>query len=591
MTKLSPPSSSPTLAQVVLAAFLVNLVPTATGVLAHTYDAETHLFFADHYANGWFDGWEPRWYGGFWVYSYPPLLHQLVALVGKFTDLETAYRCVQLGVLIALPLSVWLLAEAVAGAQAAGWAAAFAVASAGAYSTVYTFGQLPTLTALVLMLAATTYLLRYIVGGRPLDLVAWTGLGGACVATHHLTGMVGQPLLAVTALLHVALRPSRSGDPPLARLVTRAVIAALTFGAMATTALYPFFWWSSHGRVPQAEIPHLTRTAFLSNEVDRWPLVQGEWGIVPLLVPFVVWACIKQRPLWAWTGLVALLATLYLGPAYTSLPRLMFPGLAYWLTYERFALWGAIVALVPFGAWAAGARARPLAIALLPLSAHVALQAATYTAHRPVVDGMENPALVSTVAGWLSSHGRDRWRYVTFHFAEGDMPRLSRLTTAPSIDGTYFTARRDPLLSRSGVACVDTVASQGADKVAFVRMVLSTPERYNLRWAICASTESARLVRMAGWTCLGTMKGFGLEPTADPDHPPEMGVTVWMAPGRCQVPPLDLETPWAPPALAFIWGLAPLSLLALGLVAGRRAWRDATGAESETETEAETEAA
>mgnify|MGYP006276398441 CR=1 FL=1 len=553
-----------------LAAFLVNLVPSATLVLTRTFDAETHLFFADHYASGWFSGWEPRWYGGFWVYSYPPLLHQLVALVGKLTDLDTAYRCVQLGVLTALPLSVWLLTDAIADARAAGWAAAFSVASAGVYSTVYSFGQLPTLSAVVLMFAATAFLVAWIMGGKPVDLVAFTGLGGACVATHHLTGIVGLPLLAVTSLLWLAVRCKQVDDPPRITCWKRAGVAALALFIVASVVLAPFLWWSRNGKVAQAEIAHPTRTAFLSDPAVWWLLVPGEWGVMPLMMPLLLWASWRRRELWAWTGLVALLATLSLGPAYTALPRLMFGGLSYWLTYERFALWGALVALVPFGVWAAGKRVRPLSLTLLMLFGYVALQAATYTVRTPIVDGLDTPALVPVVANWLTSHGRDRWRYVTFGFAEGDMPHLSRLTTATTIDGTYFTARRDPLLSRSGMGCVDTVTSQSPAMMNYIRVVLSAPQGYNLRWAVCAKAACADLLRRAQWACLGTLKPTGLEPCADPHHPSEDGVTVWMAPKRCNVPPFDSEPPSAPAALALVWGVVPVGLLVLGIGAAAK---------------------
>ena len=61
-----------------------------------TYDALIHIFFGAHYAEHWFDPWEPRWYTGFFTISYPPLSHQLIALVSKILDLKTAFVIVQL---------------------------------------------------------------------------------------------------------------------------------------------------------------------------------------------------------------------------------------------------------------------------------------------------------------------------------------------------------------------------------------------------------------------------------------------------------------------------------------------------------------
>jgi hypothetical protein len=45
------------------------------------FDTYIHIFLADHYRRAWFDLWEPRWYLGFSMASYPPLVHQAIALL------------------------------------------------------------------------------------------------------------------------------------------------------------------------------------------------------------------------------------------------------------------------------------------------------------------------------------------------------------------------------------------------------------------------------------------------------------------------------------------------------------------------------
>src|SRR5215510_1056207 len=45
------------------------------------YDTYSHIFLADHYRRAWFNLWETRWYLGFSMTSYPPLVHQLIALL------------------------------------------------------------------------------------------------------------------------------------------------------------------------------------------------------------------------------------------------------------------------------------------------------------------------------------------------------------------------------------------------------------------------------------------------------------------------------------------------------------------------------
>ena len=43
-----------------------------------SYDAYVHMFFGDHYRMHWWSLWDGRWYTGFSVTSYPPLVHQLI---------------------------------------------------------------------------------------------------------------------------------------------------------------------------------------------------------------------------------------------------------------------------------------------------------------------------------------------------------------------------------------------------------------------------------------------------------------------------------------------------------------------------------
>lgn len=54
------------------AALLFNLGLSLSSFYDWNYDSWNHLFFASHYMNFWFDTWEPRWFGGFSVTSYPP---------------------------------------------------------------------------------------------------------------------------------------------------------------------------------------------------------------------------------------------------------------------------------------------------------------------------------------------------------------------------------------------------------------------------------------------------------------------------------------------------------------------------------------
>src|SRR5688572_24736100 len=71
-----------------------------------SYDAYTHMLFADHYAADWFSLWEPRWYTGFEIVSYPPLIHQLIALFIPLIGFDAAYALILWTVTSLYPLGV-----------------------------------------------------------------------------------------------------------------------------------------------------------------------------------------------------------------------------------------------------------------------------------------------------------------------------------------------------------------------------------------------------------------------------------------------------------------------------------------------------
>ena len=56
-----------------------------------SYDAYIHMFFGDHYRMDWWSLWDARWYTGFFVTSYPPLVHQLIGALSHLVGIDTAF--------------------------------------------------------------------------------------------------------------------------------------------------------------------------------------------------------------------------------------------------------------------------------------------------------------------------------------------------------------------------------------------------------------------------------------------------------------------------------------------------------------------
>src|SRR4030081_1386 len=89
MTRAIPMTWILLLALAVPGSLLLMQLPNAS------YDANLHKFFAAHYAQHWFDPWNPKWFTGFSQTTYPPLVHQWMALLSHVMGLSLAYMLAQ----------------------------------------------------------------------------------------------------------------------------------------------------------------------------------------------------------------------------------------------------------------------------------------------------------------------------------------------------------------------------------------------------------------------------------------------------------------------------------------------------------------
>ena len=122
-----------------------------------SYDANTHMFFASHYASHWFDPWNVKWYGGFSQTTYPPLVHQWIALFSHVIGITMAYMFVQLCTILLLVVGMYRYARLWVDERAASYAAIGSVFLGSLAMLVYQSGQLPTTCSAALTLNALPY--------------------------------------------------------------------------------------------------------------------------------------------------------------------------------------------------------------------------------------------------------------------------------------------------------------------------------------------------------------------------------------------------------------------------------------------------
>jgi len=557
MTALPPHLRGPR--GLITLALLFNLPFVLLRVQRFSYDAYTHIFFADHYRGSWWTLWEPRWYLGFSVASYPPLVHQLMALLSwpisaiiaafapepepypgafRWLGLEAAYVVLLLAVLCVFPLAVREFARVFVGPRATDWAALLAVFLPALLLSGWAFGQLPTLAATTALLLALACGAAFLQSGRAeyptLSLMQAVVLAALAGALHH-AALLFAPF---GALAIVGVRRPYSA----LRLIVWAVLSALAVAAV----LWPFLEWS-RGQSLQRPIDHASRYNFLlqpqATLVFFWPL----HGTMLFMIPAVLWlmafaprrACgWRLRPVTlTWLALFVL----SLGGT-TPLPRWLFGAGWEWLTYDRFGLWASVTLLPLAGAVllvAARRLGRGAALAFV-----VALGASGLIAgfHSVLVQAQPPSLDLTPLARFLNEPEQRPYRYLTLGFGD-QLAKLATVTHNGTPDGTYHTARPLPELRASGLGALDG-ALWNPQGVWAVAPFLREPQRYGLRWVFSNHPAYEPVLRATGW-----MYRFDVGQ-----------VKAWE---RAEVEPLPVTAPpenvWA----ARWWGSAPLVTLAL----------------------------
>jgi len=495
-----------------------NLPLTLLGLQRRSFDYYSHLFFADHHRLRWWDLWEPRWYTGFSVASYPPLVHQLIALLSRLVaprfiaepaerllGLQFGYGLVQLAALLLFPLAVRSFAGQFVGPAAARRAGLLAIFFPGISLAAYAFGQLPTVVASMAGLFALSRGGQYLRTGETGRLIQALLFVGIAAGAHHAVFLLlPWAGLAVAGRALLAVQPA-----PVRRMVLlrTAIWAGLSIG-VAVFVLWPFVNWS-RGYEPQTPIDHPSRHNFLTDSAARlfffWPM----YGWLIAFLPLLVYLPASRRRLAPLGGAGAALFVLGLGGT-TPLPAVIFGSDWQWLTYDRFALWAGIclLPLVGLGWTLVERRSRQghwpglrspehrRAAGALLLGGFACI--AAFSASFSIIMHSQPPEVdMQPIVSFLEVGDRSAWRYYTFGFGD-QMAKLSILAPATTPDGSYHTARSIPEHRQSGIGQIDGAlwSDQGVDgSYVFVQGAA----RWGVRWAFVNHEAYAPLLKMAGW--------------------------------------------------------------------------------------------
>lgn len=561
------------------------LVALSLGLLTHgiivyftlpqTYDAYVHMFFADHYSRFWFEPWEYRWYTGFLTISYPPLVHQLIALISKIFPLKIAFAIYAITIFEALILGVYRFTKMFYSKQTAGVAAILAVVLSSLVETLHVYGQVPTLTGLAFLLNALPFLYQYLKTSDWRYLIMALAFIAVTVSSHHVTAIFGMVFFIAPAMLMALV----DGNPELGKkslfgkfipgllvLAWKKKKEILFFGFstifLAIALIFPYWYWSRTDPITQVSIPHGSRDNFL--EETSSGLV---FYIIPLLLIFALLPAIsflitkKKRHLgWA----VSFFACLLLGSGGTTpLPKMLLGENAFnILTLDRFGFWASIIAipyishfLVSFiggsikNYWTEkyGETSHFL---ISGLSGFSYLLFIIYIFHLASFRPLQPKAVeIEPIINFLNRDDHMRWRYLTLGFGD-QMAWLSSNTLAATIDGNYHSARRLPEMTSRAVERLENAKYLMEDGMASLNDFLTLAEKYQLKYVFSNDRYYDPLLFYSGWNRTIRL---------------ENGIMVWEKGNISTIQPIKPTE--LNPILKKLWGILPVSTLivAMGL--------------------------
>ena len=328
--------------------------------LPKTYDAFVHIFFADHYSRFWFEPWEYRWYTGFLTISYPPMVHQMIALIGKIFPLKVAFSIYAIFILEVLIIGIYRFTKMFFDKTTAGVAAILTVVLSSIVETLHVFGQMPTLTGLAFLLNALPFLYQYIIKRKPIYLVMALSFLAVVVSSHHVTAIFGM-IFFISPTIFMALTDGLPAEDKKKNILQFLIIIfkeafkkykqLILFGSLMITLavglIFPYWYWSKTDPITQVSIPHGSRDNFFLHPSSGLVFFVVPLTLIFALLPAISYSITKQKRFIAWAA--AFFLCLLLGSGGTTpLPKMMLGANAFnILTLDRFGFWASIIA-IPF---------------------------------------------------------------------------------------------------------------------------------------------------------------------------------------------------------------------------------------------------
>lgn len=527
-----------------------------------TYDAYVHIFFADHYAENWFENWDYRWYTGFTITSYPPLVHQIVALLSYGLGLKMAFFFWSVLAVLWLVRGMYNFAQLWVSKEAAGLAAILLVFTGSLTEAMHIFGQIPSITGIAFLLNACPEIYKWIITKNRSNLYLALAFLAVTSAAHHVTTIFGMIffIFPTIGLAMVDLCVEEKGDldavgvkdfvQKVFQNIRRILPFGIVVGIIVILIIFPYWAWTSSDPISQVSIPHGSRDSFIEKPNLGVVFFLFPWGMMLFALPYIFARSYYKRHIFMGLSLT-LLFILGTGGT-TPIPRWILGDTAYdILTLDRFTFWATMISVPFFGEFMLKLysgelkkfKYNPLfrkftffffAIGIIGFNVLI-VNAGYFQAFQPKeID--PDPIL-----NFLNRDRHSDWRFLTLGFGD-QMAWLSANTDALSVDGNYHSARRLPEMTSKAVERLENAKYQGQEGINSLKEFLTVPEKFNLKFIFANDKFYEPLLFFLGWDKINRL---------------ENNIVVWERP---DVPPLPDLLPRnnIPAFQRIMWGTLPL---------------------------------
>ncbi|MFK7834092.1 MAG: hypothetical protein AB8B52_12535 [Winogradskyella sp.] len=560
-----------------IAALLIGIAFHGTSIfftLETTYDALIHLFFADHYATSWFEPWNYKWYTGFTVMSYPPLVHQSIAALSFIGGLKFGMFTVALIGIVLFITGVYRFALLMTSNRTvAGYAALLAVFSSSFVETLHVFGQLPSIIGISVLMHSLPEIYLWLKTGKLRYLATSLSLIAVTVTSHHVTPIFGMIFFIFPLIGMVIMDASRDTVETMKAVTFKVFLNTffklfkriISFGMLSLViiigCILPYWINSKNNPITQVPIPHGSRDNFLEITSSGLVFFLIPWGILLIILPYIFHRYYSKRYLFFGLSMTILVV---LGTGGTTpIPRLVLGETAFnILTLDRFTLWASIMSLPLFGEFTYrfvegdlktliqakfGAVYHRIAGGILAgLFLFMTIFTMSLSYFKP---SQPQQIKMLPIVNFLNQDQHDQWRYMTLGFGD-QMAWLSAQTNAMSVDGNYHSARRLPELTTRPIERLENSKFKGVEGIGSLQQFLTTPEKYNFKYIFSNDKFYDPILYYCGWQRLRQL---------------ENGIMVWE---KLNVPPLSSILPkedvstWQ----KILWGIVPFLTVLIAFI-------------------------